>query len=173
MNPYVLACVAMVAVMSSDYLIFWLGQTAGPRLFKIRAVKRLFKPGANVRIRRWINNHGYWAVIVFRFTPGVRFPGHLMCGAMGLKPLRFAAIDFFAAAISVPTQVLLLSFYGESILGEVQRYKIMVALVLLTVLAAFFLRRFLGSRPRKGRLNGGAVATAAAAASGMTNEGHE
>ena len=139
-NAYALAAVALFAVMSSDYLIFWLGRTAGPRLFKTSFFARFLPPPTVERIRRWVNAYGYWTVIVFRFTPGIRFPGHLMCGAMGLKRAKFIAIDFIAATLSVPTQILLLCFYGEEILGKLKRYKL-IALGIFACVALFLLYR--------------------------------
>jgi membrane protein DedA with SNARE-associated domain len=123
-NVWVLGAVAFIAVIGSDYLIYFLGQTFGPKLFKMRLFARLVSPSALERIQRWTRKYGYWAVILFRFTPGVRFPGHLMCGAMGLSRWKFLAVDTLAAGISVPTQVLLVAFYGEVILKHFARFKL-------------------------------------------------
>ncbi|MFN9067528.1 MAG: hypothetical protein ACK5V3_09885, partial [Bdellovibrionales bacterium] len=48
---------------------------------------------------------------------------HLACGSMGMSPVKFLAVDFFAAGISVPTQIYLLATYGEPILRALQEAK--------------------------------------------------
>lgn len=142
-NVYVLAAMAFAAVIGSDYLIYFLGEKFGPRLFKMRWFSRMVSEASLEKIQRWTRKYGYWAVIIFRFTPGVRFPGHLMCGAMGLSRWKFLAVDTIAAGLSVPTQVLLVSFYGEYILKYFGKFKLYlfsalgIALVLFLCIKAY------------------------------------
>lgn len=148
-NVYVLATVAFVAVMASDYLIYSLGRRFGPRLFKLRWFNRMMSEAAIRRVQHWMWNYGSWTVIVFRFTPGVRFPGHLTCGAMGLSPWRFIAIDWVAAGLSVPTQVLLVSFYGKFILTYFTRFKIYVLSAAAIGLSIYFIFKFINRNKPK------------------------
>lgn len=136
-NVYVMAGVAFFAVMGADFLIYMLGKRIGPRLFKMRWFSRLVNDQALAKIQNWTQRYGYWAVFIFRFTPGVRFPGHLMCGAMGLSAWRFVLIDTIAAGFSVPTQVLLVSFYGEVILQSFTRFKIIFISALAIALLGY------------------------------------
>jgi membrane protein DedA with SNARE-associated domain len=136
-NVYVLATVAFVAVTASDFFIYYIGKRMGPPLFKTKWFSRLVNESALTKIQTWMHKYGYWAVFIFRFTPGVRFPGHLMCGAMGLSPWRFAAVDWFAAGFSVPTQVLLVAFYGEYILQYFRQFKIYFIAVLALAIITF------------------------------------
>jgi len=149
-NVKVLAAVSFFAVIFSDFLIYQLGKRFGPRLFRMRWFARLISEDALEKIQRWTRKYGAWTVVIFRFTPGVRFPGHLMCGAMGLSPWRFIAFDFFAAGLSVPTQVLLVSLYGETILHYFKPFKIYLlsafALALLGFFAYKFFQRTFGKR---------------------------
>lgn len=137
-NVYILAAVAFAAVMASDFLIFYLGRRLGPILFKSRWFGRMVSDRQLVRIKRWMWEYGSWTVIVFRFTPGIRFPGHLSCGAMGLPTWKFIAVDWIAAGISVPSQVLLVSFYGAFILQYFTRFKIYFFSTLAVLLIAYF-----------------------------------
>lgn len=123
-NVYVLAAVAFVAVLGADFLIYYIGKRLGPRLFRQSWFQRMVSDKSLVRVQRWMRAYGYWTVILFRFTPGVRFPGHLTCGAMGLSPWKFISVDAIAAGFSVPTQVLLVSFYGQYILQYFTKFKI-------------------------------------------------
>lgn len=145
-NVYLLALISFVAVMASDYLIYYLGRRFGPRLFKVRWFARMMPEKTQQRIRQWMWEYGSWTVIVFRFTPGIRFPGHLTCGAMGVSPWRFIAIDWLAAGLSVPTQVLLVSFYGKFILQYFTRFKIYFFSTLALVLLIYFGLKYLNKK---------------------------
>lgn len=145
-NVYVLAAVAFVAVMGSDYLIYCLGRWGGPKLFRSRWFSRLVSEASVSRIQRWMRKYGAWTVIVFRFTPGVRFPGHLMCGAMGLPTWKFLSIDWIAAGISVPTQVLLVAFYGEYILQYFTQFKVVFFSALALVVTVILVNKYLARR---------------------------
>jgi membrane protein DedA with SNARE-associated domain len=142
-NVYVLAVVSFVAVMGSDFMIYALGRHFGPRLFKMKWFARFVSEAALEKIRGWSQRWGYWAVIVFRFTPGLRFPGHLMCGATGLSRWKFLAVDSLAAGISVPTQILLVSFYGQVILDNLKQFKLYVFAALLAAFMIFLVTKFL------------------------------
>jgi membrane protein DedA with SNARE-associated domain len=148
----VLAAVAFFAVICSDFLIYQLGKRFGPRLFKMRWFARFISDESLEKIQRWTRKYGAWTVVIFRFTPGVRFPGHLMCGAMGLSPWRFLAVDTIAAGLSVPTQVLLVSLYGETILLYFKPFKLYLLAAFATALLGFFayklFQRFFAPAPK-------------------------
>lgn len=141
-NVHVLALVALGAVLGSDYLIYFLGKKFGPSLFRARWFQRFVSPERLVKVRGWMQKYGYWPVIVFRFTPGVRFPGHLMCGAMGLSPWKFLAVDSIAALLSVPTQIYFVTFYGREILHYFRTAKLYLFGVLTIALVVFLLRKW-------------------------------
>ncbi len=136
-NVHVLAAVAFCSVMGSDYLIYFLGKRFGPKLFETKWFGRMVSVDRLTKVRGWMQKYGYWPVIVFRFTPGVRFPGHLMCGAMGLSPWKFLAVDALAAGISVPTQIYFVSYYGKEILHYFKTAKIYLASALVVGLIIF------------------------------------
>ena len=145
-NVYVLAVVAFAAVMFSDYVIYWLGRNVGPKLFKSKWFSRFISETRLEKIRGWMDSYGDWAIVIFRFTPGVRFPGHLSVGAMGISPWRFLLIDTIAAGLSVPTQVLLVSFYGHVILENIARFKLVILGALLLGFAVLLTRKYFRKR---------------------------
>jgi membrane protein DedA with SNARE-associated domain len=145
-NVYVLATVAFFAVMGSDYLIYAIGRALGPKLFKMKWFNKLVSPEALERVQRWMRKYGYWTVFIFRFTPGVRFPGHLTCGAVGLSRWRFLAVDTIAAGFSVPTQVLLVAFYGQYILQYLTKFKTYLFSTLGAAIVLFLLYRLYKSK---------------------------
>ena len=141
-NVHILATVAFFAVLGSDYLIYFLGKKFGPSLFRQRWFQRFVSPERLVKVRGWMQKYGYWPVIVFRFTPGVRFPGHLMCGAMGLSAWKFLLVDSIAALLSVPTQIYFVTFYGREILKYFKDAKLVLLGLFLVGLVIFLFRKW-------------------------------
>lgn len=152
MGVYEAAVVCFVAVIFSDFVVYILGKKYGPRLMKWRFIKRLITPEALKKIESWTARYGMWAAAVFRFTPGLRFPGFWACGMAGLSPWRFFLADGGAALISVPTQVILVATYGESIFGFLKQMKVVIFSLLAFAVMLYFLRRFLQMR-RQGSSN--------------------
>lgn len=135
-NVYVAATICLITVFMSDFLVFSLGRHFGSRLLRTRWLKKHQRRMDDVT--RWTRKYGQWAAGIFRFTPGLRFPGHFSCGMMGLSPVKFTMVDGTAAFISVPTQVFLVAFFGEEILVNIKQFKF----VLLTLFAIFVVYYF-------------------------------
>lgn len=140
-NVYILALASFVSVVLSDYLIYFLGQRYGKRILRGRFFRKVINTSRLTKIEEWVKSYGYFACVIFRFTPGIRFPGHLMCGAMGLNTLAYLAVDSSAALISAPTQVLLAAFYGQEILHYLREFKICVIVAGVIVLAYIYIKR--------------------------------
>lgn len=145
-DPYSLAFACFVAVIVTDYVIYCLGKFFGKKIINSNRFQKHFSLEKIDKVRNWVHKYGFWAPAVFRFIPGVRFPGHMMCGALDMKPWNFIFTDGLAAMISVPTQVLLVSFLGEAILSRLRQFKLIVFGVLAVVLVAYLLRRYFLNR---------------------------
>lgn len=117
------AVVAFFAVFLSDFLVFSLGKYFGPKIFASKFMSKLSEENKQ-KIFTWTRKYGAFAGGIFRFTPGLRFPGHMACGMLGTKTWKFVAVDGVAALISVPTQVYLISHYGREILSTIREFKI-------------------------------------------------
>ncbi|SMF30923.1 DedA family protein [Pseudobacteriovorax antillogorgiicola] len=140
----VAATVALAAVFLSDYVVFSLGRFFGHRLVKTSFFKR--NQDTFDKVKSWVDRYGMWAAGIFRFTPGLRFPGHLSCGMLGLRPSRFFLVDGAAALISVPTQVVLVAKFGEHILGTLQQFKIVLFSVIGLFLVFFIVKKLIQKR---------------------------
>ncbi len=140
-DPITLAVVSFGAVVFSDLLVFMIGRIFGARLRQSPRFNRIVKPQVFSKVEKWVGKYGVWMAAGFRFTPGVRFPGHIVCGMFGIPIWLFLLMDGMAALISVPTQILLIAHYGEVILGKIKDFK----LILLAV-AAVFLVFYVGRR---------------------------
>lgn len=145
-DPYTLAAVTFASVVITDYFIFSMGKFFGHQIIYSQRFKKYFPEDKMDKVRTWAQKYSYLAPGVFRFIPGVRFPGHLMCGALGIKAWIFILIDGGAALFSVPTQVLLVSFYGKEILMKIKPFKIYFFVGLALIVALYVARKYFAER---------------------------
>jgi membrane protein DedA with SNARE-associated domain len=139
-----LALVCFLAVFLSDLLVFGIGRWARSHVSDSNRFAKVLKSAMFTKASELIEKHGMIMVATFRFTPGIRFPGHLACGFMQIPTWKFFAVDGLAALLSVPTQVLLIAFYGDVILDYLKQFKIALVVVIVILLFFYFLRsRFL------------------------------
>jgi membrane protein DedA with SNARE-associated domain len=140
-NLYLLSTICFLAVVCSDLLVFFIGKYFGPKLFSTKFFKKNVSNKRLSKINVWFQKYGAWACGIFRFTPGIRFPGHMTCGMMGVKWWKFLAVDSLAALVSVPTQVILVAIYGEVILAKFKEFKIILFSVLTFFIIFYFVKK--------------------------------
>lgn len=145
-DPETAAVVAFLAVFLSDFLIYGIGRVFGRRIFDWRPIRSVLSEENRNRIEEWTQKYGAYACGIFRFTPGLRFPGHLACGMLKFPAWKFAVIDGIAAGVSVPTQILLLAYYGEPILKFFKQFKIVLLIVFALIALYFIYRKFFTKR---------------------------
>lgn len=148
-NPYTLALVCLFSVFISDYLIYWIGAFFGDRLMRHPRWKKNFQGKSFKRVQKWIHEYGTLAPCIFRFTPGLRFPGHMMCGAIGLPRWKFILVVGIAAALTVPTQVILISYYGEVILNLLSKIKLVAIAAGFLILMVYIVRKWRQNKEAK------------------------
>lgn len=141
-NMHEAALLAFIAVVGSDTLIYWLGRKYGRKMLSYAWVQRMFPMSAQTRVEKWTGSYGPLAVFIFRFTPGVRFPGHLFCGMMKYDLWKFLLIDGIAALVSVPTQIYLLALYGDHILSVLKQFKIVIISMIAIASIFVFLKKW-------------------------------
>lgn len=140
-NYITLAVVAFFSVLFSDLLIYELGRYFGRKVTNTAIGKKYYTDAMQERVSHWIKKYGLLAPAVFRFTPGVRFPGHLMCGALKLDRVKFIVVDAFVALISVPTQIILVSLYGRDILQFLFKIKYFIFGGLFVFVIFYYLKK--------------------------------
>ena len=59
---------------------------------------------------------------------------------MGIPIWKFLTVDGIAALISVPTQVILVAYYGDVILAQIKKFK-MILLVIIALVVLFYLSK--------------------------------
>ncbi len=141
-DPFVLAFVASFAVASSDFLIYFIGRVWGSKALETKFARRFITPASQEKIEKFTKKYGALAVGIFRFTPGLRFAGHLFCGAFKLSSWKFLLVDGLAVLLSVPTQILLIAFYGEEIFGFLKTFKIVIFSILGLGGIFYFLKKW-------------------------------
>lgn len=147
-NSITLALICVLSVFISDYVIYWIGSYFGDKLIRHPRWKKKFEGKSFQRVQKWIHDYGTLAPCIFRFTPGLRFPGHMMCGAIGLPRWKFILVVGLAAAITVPTQVILISIYGEVILNLLSKIKLIAIAGAVIATLVFVFMKWRSSRKR-------------------------
>lgn len=136
-----LAIVCFLAVFFSDLTVYMIGKFFGGKIIKTKFFQKQVAGEGFNKINSWFQKYGGWACGIFRFTPGLRFPGHMSCGLLGISVWKFMAVDGLAALISVPTQVYFVSTYGNVIIEKIREFKLAVAAVLGILILVWLIRK--------------------------------
>jgi membrane protein DedA with SNARE-associated domain len=137
-DVFTLCLVCFLAVFLSDALVYFIGKFFGAKIIRTAFFQKSLAGQGFDRINSFFHKYGGWAVGVFRFTPGLRFPGHLSCGLLGIPVWKFFVIDTLAAGLSVPTQVYFVATYGDVILHKLAQFKMYLGIG-LAVVALFWI----------------------------------
>lgn len=136
-----LCIVCFFAVLFSDLQVYLIGKYFGGRIIKTKFFEKQVAGEGFNKINVFFQKYGGLACGIFRFTPGLRFPGHLSCGLLGIPLWKFLAIDIVAAGLSVPTQVYFVATYGEIILDKMAEFKMYVLAVLAVAAVVWLVRK--------------------------------
>lgn len=140
-NVVTLSIVCFLVVFGSDLVVYFIGKYFGGKIIKTRFFQKQVAGKGFDTINSWFQKYGGWACGIFRFTPGLRFPGHMSCGLLGIPLWKFIAIDGAAALISVPTQVYFVATYGKVILDRVAEFKLYVFGAFAVIFLVWILRK--------------------------------
>jgi membrane protein DedA with SNARE-associated domain len=133
-NVYILMTVCFLSVFLSDLIVFQIGRTLGRNITDKKWFQSLIKPKTYRKVKFWAQKYGALAAAVFRFLPGLRFPGHMACGAVGIPAWKFIIVDMLLIIVTIPTQVYLIAHYGEVILAFVENFRYVLLVLFLGVL---------------------------------------
>lgn len=136
-----LAIVCTLAVFLSDLIVFFLGKFFGGKIIKTKFFQKQATGKTFDTINSWFQKYGGLACGIFRFTPGLRFPGHLSCGLLGIPSWKFILIDGSAVLVSVPTQIYFVSTYGEVILDKLSEFKMILGTILGVLFVLWLVRK--------------------------------
>lgn len=144
-----LCLVSFFAVLLSDTFVYLIGKYFGGRIIRTKFFQKQVAGEGFNKINSWFQKYGGLATGIFRFTPGLRFPGHLSCGLLGIPVWKFLLIDSIVAGLSVPTQVYFVATYGDYILKNIREFKLYVVSVLAVVLVIWLIRKIYLKNVRK------------------------
>ena len=148
-NTVTLCIVSFFAVFCSDLVVYLTGKIFGGRIVKTKFFQKRFAGPGFDKINAWFQKFGGWACGIFRFTPGLRFPGHFSCGLLGIPLWKFCAIDGLASLISVPTQVYFVATYGRVVLVYLKEVKVYLLAIAAAALVIWLIRKIYLKNVRK------------------------
>ena len=136
MIPSMIVCAGSIFI--SDFIVFSIGRRFGPSIFKSNWFGRIVNEEKLDSVKAWTRQWGNIVPGLFRLIPGARFPGHLMCGALGIRRSAFVVIDGIVITLLVPTQIFFISFYGEVVVQVIKRFQSFIVGACLIILLGLF-----------------------------------
>jgi lysylphosphatidylglycerol synthetase-like protein (DUF2156 family)/membrane protein DedA with SNARE-associated domain len=149
--PIVIA-VAMAATMCGDQLYYRAARARGRAWLERRK-------GSRAKYAKWIDmteRRGVWLLLASRWTFGLRIVIPAACGAVGMRPAVFTAVDFVAVLIWACTLGLAGYYSGAAVerhLKDIQHVGIWVLLALALCVAAVMGARRVQRQARVRELN--------------------
>lgn len=155
-NIYYILVISYIGILGGDLMLYYFGRRYGqkiiehPKFLKLIPIKRVDQ------IRRGFQRWGHWMVFFARFLVGFRSPTFLLSGVMKVPFKKFLIIDIFGALISVPLLVGLGYLFGEHVdvlRHDIKRYEHWIGLVVVSLIAIFFIWRWAISRKPEAELD--------------------
>ena len=119
-RPTTTALVCFLSVFLSDLLVYMIGFIFRGKIINHPIFKKIISQKRKEKINSWVAKYGYFVSGMFRFTPGLRFIGYLTCGVVRIPIHKFILINGGVALFVVPSQVLIISIYGEAIISNLK-----------------------------------------------------
>lgn len=122
LNPQIMTIIALSGVLIGDGFMFLLGKLLGPKVTRVRGVRRIITQEIYSQIQEKVKKYGDKILFFARFLPGLRAPIYIMAGVSHkVSYLKFLLLDGLAALISVPLLVYLGYFFAHD-LDDVLEY---------------------------------------------------
>jgi membrane protein DedA with SNARE-associated domain len=144
MSWFVALPVAFVAVLVRDAAFFGLGRVLGERALTNRFVIRVIPASRIATARASVEARGPLAVLVGRFSVGVRTATFFAAGALGVRRRDFLLWDMVGLIVTVPLMTTLGYVFGDpvvvGVLWVAARAKWAVPLAIALVLLGWWVR---------------------------------
>ena len=134
-QPTTTALVCFLSVFLSDMLVYMIGFIFREKINNHPLIKKIISQERKDKINFWISKYGHFALGILRFTPGLRFIGYLTCGAVRIPIHKFILINGGVALLVIPSQVFIISLYGEAIIKNLKSITIILAALFCTFIA--------------------------------------
>lgn len=147
---YVMLPVCILGVVIGDGILYGMGRLFGPKLLNLGWVKRkIVSPEKKAEIEKNFHDRGVLILLTARLTPGIRSPIFLMAGILRVPLARFLLADGLYAVPGVTTLFFLAYFLTDQILEifhQVEKYRSLVVVGVLSAIAGIFAYRFFTNR---------------------------
>ncbi len=110
--PIVLGALLSAAAIAGDTVNYWIGQAAGPRVFR-RERSRFFNRAYLDRTQRFFEQYGSLTIVLARFVPIVRTFAPFVAGIGRMAYGRFLFYNVFGGIVWVTAFVALGYFFGN------------------------------------------------------------
>jgi membrane protein DedA with SNARE-associated domain len=118
-----------LGTLCGDQLYFYLGRAQGTKVLD----KRPHWRAKSTRVFSMLQQHHLLAILAFRFLYGLRTVTPFVLGASGINPFLFFFLNALGAllwAVSVGVSGYLFGHVFESVIGRVEKYELLVFIVL-------------------------------------------
>lgn len=95
---------AITGAALGDGIAFWTGHSSQDRILRMWPISKY--PGLVAESEAFFRRWGPWAVFFARFVPPIRAFVPITAGAVGMRPLRFYAINIPAILLWAPAHIL-------------------------------------------------------------------
>lgn len=134
-NVHWMLVVSMLGVLVGDSTMYWLGRIYGEKILKFPLIRNVATPERFATVQARFEKQGWKLLFVARFLPGLRAVVYLVSGiTRKVSFVRFVAVDFFAAIISVPIWVYLGDFGAKNLdwlEAQIHRGQMVIWVILL------------------------------------------
>ncbi|MFH1626078.1 MAG: DedA family protein [Pseudomonadota bacterium] len=128
--------VCFAGVLVGDVIVYTLGRRWGNDIIKHRYLVGFITERRLNRARKFFRDHGNKTIFIARFLSGFRLVIWATAGILRMGMARFLSIDSLAAAISVPTLVLIGYIFGANIRHVIEVVRKTDVLIIASVLFA-------------------------------------
>jgi membrane-associated protein len=116
LNAWLLAAAAVVTAVAGNQLGYYIGRGTGSTLIGRRGARVLTNERLD-RAREFLDQHGWWSVVLARWIPWIRTLAPLIAGAARMDARRFMAGTAIGALLWVPALVLA-GYYGAGLFHQ-------------------------------------------------------
>lgn len=117
LHPWLLSIATVVSAVAGNHLGYVIGERSGTRLLARKGGRVLNQHNLD-RATRFMNNYGFWAIVLARWLPWVRTLAPIIAGAARMTPRRFLASSVLGAVLWAPG-LILIGYYSSGILDRV------------------------------------------------------
>jgi len=147
---WIMVVVSFVGVLGGDLILFALGRKFGHHVVEHRFVRRLVNADRLLLAESLFAKHGNKIIFAGRFMPGLRAMIFMAAGVLKVRPTTFVSVNGLAAAVSVPTLVILGFLFGQHFnqLKQDVRFAIHTIALVLVIVGLIALTIYLHGRQK-------------------------